>query len=144
MGVSFSAEAGYGIRLNIDPKTIGDKKFDELRKYIWKHASKSAHKYYENVETMLNEDNLDYDSVSEAFKHLRFVWCGNPYFQNSKVNQYFAVADTTYAKIDDDAGYVDLHTKSRVSPEAIKELELLRPLAVDEEQPRWYMMFNIG
>lgn len=143
MSVSYSAEAGYGVRLKVEPKDLLDPKFDDFKEYVWEHADEHARNYYENVDQMLDEDNFDLDSVGEAFPALRFVWCGNPYSTKREKDQWFAVAATTYTKVDD-SGYEDLSKRSKVTAEAAQQLNSIRLITLDSEEPRWWLWFNIG
>jgi hypothetical protein len=143
MGVSFSAEAGFGVRVDISDRNLLDDRYKEFREYIWDKSSKRTKEYYGSIEEMFSPDNFEMETISDKLPNLRFSICTNPYTEKPKISQWFAVARTTYVEIEDEPGYQDLSAKSFVSPEAKKELDLLRSnFATDNENPRWYMWFN--
>lgn len=141
MGVSTEAEAGYGLRLDISDSNLAKPELKDFKKYVWERSEKHTRKYYENVETMFDEDNFDLDSIESVFPDVRFAYCGNPYESGNKAN-WFAVAKSSFVSLGINE-YQDLSAKSSISADALAQLRMLKVISFDET-PRWYTWFNLG
>lgn len=144
MVVNVVAGVGFGVKI---PSKINwnDPKFNDLKQYVWDNADENAHNYYENLDSMFDEDNFDFESFFEPFLELVYCWTGNPYSQSRKNDQVFVFVEDTYVKLDDAPEFKDLTNRRHVSPKALGELEMLKLLVEEQDQtPRWYLWSSIS
>lgn len=148
MSASVYTQAGFGVRLDINIENFNDPKYDELKKFFWKHADKSTHKYYGDVNNFFSEENFDVADLDDVFSHVTFCHNTNHLADRSfkfkqPHHEIFAVDPETLVSFSEMA-YADLSKRSFVNPLFFKQLKKLAPLVVENETPRWYVWNNIG